>query len=242
MRNILWFSEAGADLSNWYPTIDCDFRFLHCSSITGVHSMLDEIEPAALIIDCDRQEHSAIDLFLQLKSKQVHSNFSTIIISSSSDPMHEIGFFKAGADDFLRKPFPQEVLMARLSVRCAADRKGTITREFESAKRIRIDHDAYAVYLDERLIPVSRKEFELLNLLAGRPDKVFTREEIFQKVWNRSGNLKDRTIDVHILRIRKKLGGDFIHTQKGVGYRLLSLKLDFHPKNEYVINNDDKIR
>jgi two-component system alkaline phosphatase synthesis response regulator PhoP len=88
----------------------------------------------------------------------------------------------------------------------------------EEAK-IYIDRESFSVYVNQHPVAVSRKEFELLHLMASQPGKIFTRDEIFEKVWKRKSNPKDRTIDVHILRLRKKLGDEFISTQKGVGYR-----------------------
>mgnify|MGYP003341115208 CR=1 FL=1 len=88
-------------------------------------------------------------------------------------------------------------------------------------RSLRIDLESFAVYVDDKIINLSRKEFELLYLLASRPGKAFTRLEIFDKVWKREADEKDRTIDVHVLRLRRKLKADFITTQKGVGYRLI---------------------
>jgi two-component system alkaline phosphatase synthesis response regulator PhoP len=87
--------------------------------------------------------------------------------------------------------------------------------------KIRIDGDSYTVVINEEVFQLSRKEFQLIYLLSSKPGKVFTREEIFENVWKRKLNHEERTIDVHILRLRKKLGENIIYTLKGVGYKIL---------------------
>lgn len=122
----------------------------------------------------------------------------------------------------MRRPFDPEALLKRLRVRLDIP-NGQQTRFTHVNKRdnLIIDRDAYAVFINQELVPVSRKEFELLHLMSAQPGKVFTREAIFEKVWKRKPTANDRTIDVHILRLRRKLGSDFITTQKGVGYRFM---------------------
>ena len=87
--------------------------------------------------------------------------------------------------------------------------------------RIRIDYERYLVIVDEEELFLPKKEFELLNLLISKPNKVFTRDEIFHKVWGDNIIVGDRTIDVHIRKLREKIGSEYIKTTKGVGYKFI---------------------
>ena len=133
----------------------------------------------------------------------------------------EIQAFDSGADDFIRKPLFPEAFIRRIMNRIHAKEQNSIQLEstHTGQSKLYIDRESFTVFLNQQPISISKKEFELLHLMASSPGKIFTRDEIFEKIWKRKSGLNDRTIDVHILRLRKKLGEEFISTQKGVGYR-----------------------
>ena len=197
-----------------------NFNVLYFSKISEAIFSIHESLPELLVIDIDEQEASAYEFILEIKSDVVTKSIKVIAISSSTDHKKEVESFRAGADDFVLKPIHPDSFIARLNAR--TEKAGSNAVEPKDNKpKLRIDLESFAVYVDDKIINLSRKEFELLYLLASRPGKAFTRLEIFDKVWKREADEKDRTIDVHVLRLRRKLKADFITTQKGVGYRLI---------------------
>ncbi|MDQ3110345.1 MAG: response regulator transcription factor, partial [Bacteroidota bacterium] len=139
-------------------------------------------------------------------------------LTARSEDYSHIAGFDAGADDYINKPIKPRVLISRIKA---------LLRRIPNAKDgapidmggLRIDRESYLVIKDGNEINLPRKEFELLSLLASKPGKVFAREEILNRVWGDEVIVGDRTIDVHIRKLREKIGEDFIRTVKGVGYK-----------------------
>lgn len=221
MRRILLVSENSHQIGLPLNGVDQHFNFFHCDRFSSAVTDIKRLQPDAVLIDIDRQELAALELCFLIKSETGFNHLKTIILSSSTEPEAEIASFKAGADDYVTKPLQQAAFLTRLSKRIGIGSETIALQSATNFKKLHIDKDAYTVHLNQSIIPLSKMEFELLHLLASHPSKVFTREEIFEKVWKREGNEKDRTIDVHVLRLRKKLGVDIIQTQKGIGYRLV---------------------
>nr|MBM3931979.1 response regulator transcription factor [Sphingomonadales bacterium] len=127
----------------------------------------------------------------------------------------------AGADDFLTKPIKPRALISRIE---AVFRRSKEDAKIEQTKQIKlgnlvIDRESYQVTQDGTVVVLARKEFELLFLLASRPGKVFTRDQILETIWGTDVVVINRTIDVHIRKLREKLGDAYITTIKGVGYK-----------------------
>lgn len=221
MRKVLFVSESSQPSGLPLNGSEQQFDFLHCDRFSSAFADIRRLQPDAVLIDCDRQELAAFELCYLIKSETGFNHLKTILLSSSTEADTEIASFRAGADDYVTKPLKQNAFLTRLSRRIGIGSETIALQSATSFKKLHIDKDAYTVHLNQEIIPLSKKEFELLHLLASQPSKVFTREDIFEKVWKREGSEKDRTIDVHVLRIRKKLGEDIIQTQKGIGYRLV---------------------
>ena len=144
-------------------------------------------------------------------------------MTARGEDYSQIAGFEAGGDDYITKPIKPKLLISR--VKALLKRYKQATKEIEKegvtqqVEDIIIDKERYIVIVrgDEMFLP--KKEFELLNLLISRPEKVFTREEIFEKVWGDNIIVGERTIDVHIRKLREKLGNEYIRTIKGVGYK-----------------------
>jgi two-component system alkaline phosphatase synthesis response regulator PhoP len=153
--------------------------------------------------------------------KKIPDMKETIIVffTARSEDYSMISGLDAGADDYLTKPIKPAILLSKVNS-LLRRHKGveTGTALLEVANLV-IDRDKYVIYVDGNEISLPRKEFELLNLLASKPNKVFTRDEIFSRVWSSDVIVGERTIDVHVRKIREKTGIDNIKTIKGVGYK-----------------------
>jgi len=142
-----------------------------------------------------------------------------IFLTARSEDYSQIAGFGAGADDYISKPIKPKVLVSRISAFLRRSTKQESPNVIE-IKNLTINQEKFKVTLGGKEIILPRKEFKLLRLLASTPNKVFTRDEIFTKVWGDDVVVGDRTIDVHVRKIREKIGDDFIKTIKGIGYKL----------------------
>jgi two-component system alkaline phosphatase synthesis response regulator PhoP len=141
-------------------------------------------------------------------------------LTARNEDYSQIAGFEVGADDYINKPIKPRVLSSR--IKALLRRSGNaeaVTSDKVEMGGIKIDRERYLIVQDGKEINLPKKEFELLALLASKPGKVFTRESILDKVWGGEVVVGDRTIDVHIRKLREKLGEDFIRTVKGIGYK-----------------------
>jgi two-component system alkaline phosphatase synthesis response regulator PhoP len=127
--------------------------------------------------------------------------------------------FDAGADDYITKPIKQKLLISKVKALLRRLKETEIDSETLNVGGIEINREEYKIVKDNIEIVLPRKEFELFYLLATKPGKVFKREEILDKVWGNDVVVGGRTIDVHIRKLREKIGDDFFKTIKGVGYK-----------------------
>ncbi|RLD80745.1 MAG: DNA-binding response regulator [Bacteroidetes bacterium] len=180
-----------------------------------------EIKPQLIILDVMMPGMDGIETCTEIKQLEDLQDTIVIFLTARGEDYSQIAGFEAGADDYLTKPIKPRILISRV--------KALLRRYKESAPRANdgqiqfkdftIDKERYVVIKNKLEIIFPKKEFELLLLLTSRPNKVFTREEIFAKVWGNDVIVGDRTIDVHIRKIREKLDLDNIRTVKGVGYK-----------------------
>jgi two-component system alkaline phosphatase synthesis response regulator PhoP len=193
---------------------------VHFSKIADAFEHLKNEVPEGILIDADQREISSVEFCHKVKSSSAYKQIVLIVVSSDHSESIEEILFDAGVDEFVFKPIRHQAFLKRILSRLNKDsiEKKIIYNEAGKSS-LHIDRESFSVYLNQKIVPLSKKEFELLHLIASQPGKVFTREEIFNKVWNRKHISKERTIDVHILRLRKKIGDEFITTQKGIGYR-----------------------
>ena len=125
-----------------------------------------------------------------------------------------------GADDYINKPIKPRLLLSRIKALLRRKVETASDNNIRQVGDLGIDQEKYLIYSNGETINLARKEFELINLLASKPGKVFSRQEIFNKVWGYDVIVGDRTIDVHIRKLREKIGMDSIKTVKGIGYKL----------------------
>ncbi|MCD6202219.1 MAG: response regulator transcription factor [Bacteroidales bacterium] len=145
-----------------------------------------------------------------------------VFLTARGEEYSQLAGFDAGADDYLVKPVKLKVLLKRVAALLKrVDRDNSpMSMQVLEAAGLHIDKERYTVTFGEKPLLLPRKEFELLYLLASRPGRLFTREEIFLRIWGDDVIVGDRTLDVHIRKLREKLGNDVILTVKGVGYKL----------------------
>jgi two-component system alkaline phosphatase synthesis response regulator PhoP len=173
--------------------------------------------PHLIILDVMMPGKSGIEVCKQLRINNLHENALIIFLTAKSDDLSEVEGLESGADDYLKKPIKPNVLLSKVESLFRRIQIGS-NNNLSNADLI-IDRDKYNVTYKGANIVLARKEFELLNLLASKPSKVFLRNDILRQIWGSDVIVGDRTIDVHIRKIRLKLNLDCIVTVKGVGYK-----------------------
>ena len=172
--------------------------------------------PSMIILDIMMPGKNGIEVCKLLRLQPQFKDTVIIFLSALNDEGTEIKGLETGADDYITKPISPKVLISKVN---ALFRRVTKPENILQVEDLIIDRESYKVTYKKIPIILARKEFELLALLASKPGKVFLRNEILDKVWGTEVIVGDRTIDVHIRKIRQKLGVDCITTVKGVGYK-----------------------
>lgn len=142
-----------------------------------------------------------------------------VFLTARSEEYSEVAAFDVGADDYITKPIKPRALMSRITALFRRDSKMTTPSNLITIGDLTIDRTSYTIKLKNREINLPKKEFELLYFLAQNPNKVFSREDLLQNIWGSDVYVLARTVDVHIRKVREKIGEDYITTIKGVGYK-----------------------
>ena len=181
-----------------------------------------ETHPNLIIMDIMMPNMDGIEACEILRSDESFNDTLIMFLTARGEDYSYVAAYEAGADDYVTKPVKPKILLSKV--------KGLLRRSKKYSEKevdeiefgdLRINRDKYKVYTSDKSISLPRKEFELLNLLASKPDKVFKREKIMEKVWGEQVVVGDRTIDVHIRKLRKKIGDKYFKTVKGVGYKFI---------------------
>ena len=177
-----------------------------------------EVVPHLILLDVMMPEMDGIETCQEIRKQDELKNTLIAFLTARGEDYSQIAGFEAGADDYIATPIRVKVLVSR--IKALLKRFETVPNEAPAADRpIVIDRERYLVLKEGKEIVLPRKEFELLALLYSKPQKVFSREEIFSNVWGNDVIVGDRTIDVHVRKLREKLGDHHIVTIKGVGYK-----------------------
>ncbi len=179
--------------------------------------------PHLIVLDVMMSGMDGIETCEELKKIPTLRNTFIVFLTARGEDYSQISGFEAGADDYVTKPIKPKLFISRLKalLRRLQDSHLEVAHETLQVKDFIIDSERIVVINNGQEIVLPKKEFELLRLLASKPNKVFTREEIFSKVWGDNVIVGDRTIDVHIRKIREKIGLESIRTVKGVGYKFV---------------------
>jgi len=192
------------------------------NGIKGLQKAI-EIIPHLIILDVMMPEMDGIETCREIKQVPQLENTIIVFLTARGEDYSQIAGFDAGADDYVTKPVKPRLLVSRIKALLRRHRSETEQPESQvDLGGILIDRERYVVIIAGQEISLPKKEFELLQLLASKPNKVFTRDEIFSNVWGDNVIVGDRTIDVHIRKIREKLNINNIKTIKGVGYKFES--------------------
>lgn len=176
--------------------------------------------PDIIILDVMMPDMDGIETCREIRDLPGLKDVMIAFLTARNEDYSQIAGFEVGADDYINKPIKPRVLISRIKalLRRSGNPDAAVTEKVEMGG-IKIDRERYLIVQNGSEINLPKKEFELLALLASKPGKVFTRESILDKVWGGEVVVGDRTIDVHIRKLREKLGEDFIRTVKGIGYK-----------------------
>ena len=202
------------------------FEVLTCNDGQAALNIIDDFMPHLIVLDVMMPGMDGIETCEQIRLNPKFNKILITFLTARSEDYSQVAGLEAGADDYINKPIKPKVLVSR--VKALLRRKGSEVIQINNnpglieISDLKIDRESYQVTLDHDDILLPRKEFEILYLLASKPGKVYNREEIFDKIWGDDVVVGGRTIDVHIRKLRKKLGRDYIMTVKGIGYKFNS--------------------
>ena len=178
-----------------------------------------EERPSLIILDVMMPEMDGMETCYQMRNIPALQDTLITFLSARGEDYSQIAGFDAGADDYITKPVKPRVLVSKVKAILRRKGGGEVVLEDIEAGGISIDRERYLIKQNGKEINLPKKEFELLSLLMSKPGKVFTREVIMNQIWGGEVVVGDRTIDVHIRKLREKLGEALIKTIKGVGYK-----------------------
>ncbi|MFY7740139.1 MAG: response regulator transcription factor [Flavobacterium sp.] len=175
--------------------------------------------PQLIIMDVMMPEMDGMEACENIRKIPELSNIIITFLTARSEDYSQVAGFDAGADDYIAKPIKPKLLVSKVKALLRRLKEETSSSENLNVGGIEINREEYKIVMEGREIVLPRKEFELFYLLASKPGKVFKREEILDKVWGNEVIVGGRTIDVHIRKLREKIGEDLFKTIKGVGYK-----------------------
>jgi two-component system alkaline phosphatase synthesis response regulator PhoP len=180
--------------------------------------MAKKMNPHLIILDLMMPKMDGIETCRELRNIPEFKNTIITFLTARDEDYSQIAGFEVGADDYITKPIKPRVFISRIKALLRRLESNESSSKLQVGD-IEIDRERYIVIKGGQEISLPRKEFELMNLLVSKPGRVFKREEILSKVWGNDTIVGDRTIDVHIRKLREKIGDDYFKTIKGIGYK-----------------------
>lgn len=178
-----------------------------------------KFHPDLVLLDIMMPKVDGVEACRQLRAMPELVNTYIVFLTARAEEYSEVAAFDVGADDYILKPIKPRALMSRITALFRRDNAKKNTSNQIKAGNLLIDRTSYTVKLNGKEISLPKKEFELLFFLAQNPNKVFTRDDLLQNIWGADVYVLSRTVDVHIRKVREKIGEDCIATVKGVGYK-----------------------
>lgn len=191
--------------------------FLASTGSEGIQICKEE-KPALVILDVMMPGMDGVEVCETLRKTPGLENVLICFLTARNEDYSQIAGLDAGADDYISKPIKPRVLVSRINA-LMRRKEAAASPKTTGGPELVIDREKYLIYKSGESIHLPKKEFELLALLASRPDVVFERDYILEKVWGTDIVVGDRTIDVHIRKLREKIGDSYIQTVKGIGYK-----------------------
>ncbi len=184
-------------------------------------SIAQKTQPDLILLDLMMPDLDGIETCELIRAHEQLKDTLVVFLTARNEDYSQVACYNAGADDYITKPIKPKLLTSKIN---ALMRRVTPERQEEniiSVSGIQLDLEKHSARLNDKEIILARKEFALLALLASSPNKVFHREEILNKVWGADIVVGDRTIDVHIRKLRKKIGKEKLQTLRGIGYKIV---------------------
>jgi two-component system alkaline phosphatase synthesis response regulator PhoP len=201
-----------------YNLIKEGFKIKTASNGKSALKILEKFNPDLIILDVMMPEMDGIEVCESIRKNEKNDDVLILFLTARSEDYSELAGFSAGADDYITKPIKPRLLVSRVNAILKRKRKTKETSSSISIGEISINKSTHKLLYSDKEIYLARKEFNLLYFLMTIPGKVFTREEIITTIW-KDAIVGDRTIDVHIRKIREKIGSNHIKTVKGIGYK-----------------------
>jgi two-component system, OmpR family, alkaline phosphatase synthesis response regulator PhoP len=178
-----------------------------------------KFHPDLVLLDIMMPRMDGVEACRQIKAMPELANTYVVFLTARSEEYSEVAAFDVGADDYITKPIKPRALMSRINALFRRDSKKKNTSGQIKIGDLQIDRVSYTIKIKDREISLPKIEFELLFFLAQNPNKVFSRDDLLQNIWGTDVYVLARTVDVHIRKVREKIGDDYITTVKGVGYK-----------------------
>ena len=178
-----------------------------------------KFHPDLVLLDIMMPKMDGVEACRHLRSMPDLANTFIVFLTARAEEYSEVAAFDVGADDYILKPIKPRALMSRISALFRRESKKTTVSTQIKIGDLVIDRTSYTIKIKDREINLPKKEFELLFFLAQNPNKVFSRDDLLQNIWGSDVYVLARTVDVHIRKVREKIGDDYITTVKGVGYK-----------------------
>ena len=200
-----------------------NYKVFSCYNGTDSIKIAEKEKPDLIILDVMMPGMDGIQVCEKLRSKNEFNNTIIMFLSARGEDFTHIAAYDAGADDFVNKPLKPRLLISKVrSLLRRTNKINNVSSMKLNFKGLIIDKEEYTVKIKDEKLILPRKEFELLFMLSSNTGKVIKREEIMNHIWGEDVIVGDRTIDVHIRKLRKKIGSNFIKTIKGIGYKFIS--------------------
>ena len=178
--------------------------------------------PNLIILDVMMPDQDGVETCRQIRQTPGFENVFIMFLSARTEEYTEVAAFEMGADDYITKPIRPRALKSRINTLMKKKVKGNNGKKVIKSGDLEIDSASYVVTIGEGKLSLPKKEFELLHFLASNPNNIHSRHSLLNEIWGTDVEVLSRTVDVHIRKIREKIGSDYIKTIKGVGYKFVN--------------------